>query len=366
MAKLHPYEDPARRCLKIHEWPEVDQRAWANILQPGDILDGTVGAGFLWSNATREKYRKGYGRWLTFLIRADLMDSGMSPSDRISSERVRAYMEELRQDVASWTLWGRVAELLAVASAFDPIDDWTWLRRIVRYLETVGRDSRNKFPYLRPAGEIAAWAYGRMDDIVADPPDRDPASHYRDALIIALLITCPTMRLGNLTMIRIGRHLRPTSEGYRLNFAASETKTDKPLSIPVPASLAAYLEYYIDTVRPILLDGTDTDRLWITRYGEPMKDKGVYNRITKVTERAFGKRINPHLFRDCAVTTVAIEDPEHIGIAAPILGHTDPRTTEKHYIQANAIAAGRRLRQSVDTLRKKHAPRHRREAGANL
>ena len=39
MAKLHPYEDPARRCLKIHEWPEADQLAWANILQPGDSRD---------------------------------------------------------------------------------------------------------------------------------------------------------------------------------------------------------------------------------------------------------------------------------------------------------------------------------------
>jgi integrase len=363
MEKLHPHEDPSRRCLKIHEWPEADQRAWADILQPGDILDGTVGAGFLWSDATRGKYRKGYGRWLTFLIRAGHMDPGTSPSDRISSERVKAYIEELGQSVASWTLWGRMAELLAVANAFEPTGDWSWLRHIVRYLEANGRDSRNKFPYLRPAGEIAAWAFDRMDDIVADPPLRDPASHYRDALIIALLITCPTMRLGNLTMIRIGRHLQTAGEGYRLNFSASETKTDKPLSISVPASLAAYLEYYIDIVRPILVDGTDTDRLWITKYGEPMKGKSVYDRIIKVTERAFGKPINPHLFRDCAVTTVTIEDPEHIGIAAPILGHTDPRTTEKHYIQANAIAAGRRLRKSVDTLRKKHAPRQPRKPG---
>jgi hypothetical protein len=56
------------------------------------------------------------------------------------------------------------------------------------------------------------------------------------------------------------------------------------------------------------------------------------------------------------VTSVAIEDPEHIGIAAPILGHTDPRTTEEHYIQANSIVAGRKLRQSVDTLRDQLAP----------
>ncbi|MFO0408528.1 MAG: hypothetical protein ACK50Q_19365 [Labrys sp. (in: a-proteobacteria)] len=78
--------------------------------------------------------------------------------------------------------------------------------------------------------------------------------------------------------------------------------------------------------------------------------------ITRTTGRAFGRSINPHLFRDCAATFVALEDPEHIGIAAPLLGHVDHRTTERHYIQANQMIAGRRLNQSVARLRKKLCP----------
>jgi integrase/recombinase XerD len=58
------------------------------------------------------------------------------------------------------------------------------------------------------------------------------------------------------------------------------------------------------------------------------------------------------LFRDCAATFVALEDPEHIGVVSPLLGHIDPRAAEQHYIQANQIAAGRRLRSSVAELRK--------------
>jgi integrase len=88
-----------------------------------------------------------------------------------------------------------------------------------------------------------------------------------------------------------------------------------------------------------------------------MKAKIIYDRITRTTKRAFGVGINPHLFRDCAVTSVAIENPEAIGIAAPILGHTDLRTTEEHYIQANALAAGRKLRHSIDSLRRELHPR---------
>lgn len=183
-------------------------------------------------------------------------------------------------------------------------------------------------------------------------------SHYRDALAIALLIYCPTMRLGNLAMIEIDKHLIRMTDGYRLSFAPKETKTRKPFAIPIPSSLTPYIEHYLDRVRPALLGSTESLRLWITRYGQPMTGKALHLGITKATKRAFGRSINPHLFRDCAVTTVALEDPTHIGIAAPILGHTDPRTTEAHYIQANAIVAGRRLGQSIDTLRKQNRPTH--------
>lgn len=82
-----------------------------------------------------------------------------------------------------------------------------------------------------------------------------------------------------------------------------------------------------------------------------MTEMYVYHRIIKVTKRAFGVAINPHLFRDCAVTTVAIEDPEHIGIAAPILGHSSLKTTERYYIQAASLVASRRLGESIRTLR---------------
>jgi integrase/recombinase XerD len=364
MTVLHAYEDPARRCLKVHEWPEIDQQLWHQILQPGDILDGTIGTGFHWSQATREKYRKGYGRWLTYLIITHQLDPDEDPTERITPSRISTYMDDLHETISSWTVWGRIAEVLAVVRAFAPDTDWSWLRRVARYLEANGRDERNKLPRLRPSGEIAAWAYERMDAIIADSPDRDPASHYRDALMIALLITCPTMRLGNLTMIEIGKHLKNSGDGFFLRFAADQTKTRKPMMISVPLSVTPYMEHYLDTVRPTLLQTDDWRHLWITKYGKPMKGKTIYGRITSVTEHAFGNSINPHLFRDCAVTTVAIDDPEHIGITAPILGHTDPRTTEKHYIQANAIAAGRRLRKSVDTMRKELTPHRQRRKGA--
>ncbi len=83
-----------------------------------------------------------------------------------------------------------------------------------------------------------------------------------------------------------------------------------------------------------------------------MGPKAAYNRITKVTKQAFGSPLNPHLFRDCAATSIAIEDPEHVRISASILGHASLATTEKYYNQARTLEAGRLYQKSVVTMRR--------------
>ena len=82
-----------------------------------------------------------------------------------------------------------------------------------------------------------------------------------------------------------------------------------------------------------------------------MRERGVYGCVVGATEAAFGVPINPHLFRDIAVTSIVDQAPENIGITAPLLGHINPATTEEHYIHANQAMAGVRYRASVKTLR---------------
>lgn len=350
MTDLHPFEDPRRSCLPVEQWPEVDRRGWESALRDGDLIEGTVGAGFHWADATRRSYAKTYGRWLTFLIQTGRFAPQREPADRVTPETVREYEKELARTVASWTVWGRLSGLLAVIKALAPAHDWSWLRRVVRRYEAKRADSRNKLQRLRSAEEIVAWASDEMESVRRAPPNRNAAGRYRDALTIGLLILCP-IRLRNLTMIRLGTHLIGGDEAYRLTFARNETKTATPLSLPVPDIMTAFLDHYIRELRPLLLEDRESDRLWITQYGKPMRDRAVYDAIIRTTKRAFGTAINPHLFRDCAVTFVALNDPRHIGIASPILGHTDPRAAEKHYVQANQLSAGRRLAASIDNLR---------------
>ena len=83
----------------------------------------------------------------------------------------------------------------------------------------------------------------------------------------------------------------------------------------------------------------------------PLGQAAVYETIVGRTAAAFGQPVNPHLFRDCAATSIAIDDPEHVRIASQILGHRSTATTERYYNQAQSIDAARRYQDFLVGLR---------------
>jgi len=73
--------------------------------------------------------------------------------------------------------------------------------------------------------------------------------------------------------------------------------------------------------------------------------------VRQRTRAAFGRAVNPHLFRDCAATSLALEDPAHVRIAAQVLGHGSFRTTERHYNLAQGQRAAIAWHETLDGLR---------------
>ncbi|MEZ5792180.1 MAG: hypothetical protein R3D34_15845, partial [Nitratireductor sp.] len=59
--------DPARRCLKLGEWPLADRQAFLAGIADDDIFSSGNGKAAGWSPASVHKYRRGYGRWLNWL-----------------------------------------------------------------------------------------------------------------------------------------------------------------------------------------------------------------------------------------------------------------------------------------------------------
>src|SRR4030095_350682 len=125
-----------------------------------------------------------------------------------------------------------------------------------------------------------------------------------------------------------------------------ETKTGRPIDVEVPHHLTPYLEQYLRLHRNGLLrkrprGAKPTMALWVSKSGQKMNEPAMRTNIKSRTKLVFGHAINPHLFRDCAATSFATDDPEHVRCIAPLLGHTTLATSEKHYNQATMLTAAR-------------------------
>jgi integrase/recombinase XerD len=125
--------------------------------------------------------------------------------------------------------------------------------------------------------------------------------------------------------------------------------------VPLPPEYTTWVERYLDYYRPILVSRSPIslagEAFWISHCGLPLTSKEVGKRVGAVTKRELGKALNPHLFRKLVSTELAIRDPAHVGLAQPLLGHADYRTTQKAYNLGRALDAARRVHDMIQAIR---------------
>lgn len=340
-SQKRPEDDPSRRCMPLEEWPPTDRQAWAEAISPGNLLlDG--GAAATWRQPTRKMVIKRYGRFLTYLQVTGHLDPTATPAERIAHDVVKDYVRKLQQECASVTVQGYVRDLVRALCVMAPEADLAWHRRRARALKTRSRVSRNKRARIVPAEELLELGVDLMDEALdEDISRRRWAVQYRDGLTIALLV-CRPIRLRSLALLRVGQHLvKTTAAGYEIRLAEDEIKVGGPLAHRLPDMLTPLIDHYLNEVRPLLAGPARDDHLWLAWKGGALSDRQIYHQLTTRTAKAFGKKVNPQLFRDCAATSVAIDDPAHIAIVMPLLGHTTLRTSERHYNQARGVDASR-------------------------
>ncbi len=169
---------------------------------------------------------------------------------------------------------------------------------------------------------------------------------YRDGLLIAFLALVP-IRLRNLADLALGRTLIKIGSGWMVRFPPETTKTHRTLEYEWSTFLVPALEDYLTTYRPLPIqrDGRWNreagESLWISLDGSPMPFGAISDRLTRQTRAAFGYAIRAHAFRHAAVTTLALDDPDHVLAGAPLLGHTSFSTTEQSYNVAKSLEASR-------------------------
>ena len=181
---------PERACLKIDQWPEPDRRLWLAACAPGDILDDEVGARSDRAAISNAKAAKGYGRWLTFLATSAPETLGLPPADRITGERVRAYVDSLvALGNATLTILARLQELGEVARVMQPDRAWTFINDIASKVRARHRPARDK-SNLRLSNELVDLGFALMRG-AGELVGLDAAIAYRDGLLIAFLALIP-------------------------------------------------------------------------------------------------------------------------------------------------------------------------------
>jgi len=241
-----------------------------------------------------------------------------------------------------------------------PHKDWSWINDIISRIRARHRPARPKRPRLVATRELFDLGLTLMARTDRERSVKRMAILYRDGLMIALLAARP-LRLSNLLGLVLNDTLVRLGGRWFIQIPAAETKTREPIELSWPEPLIAPLETYLACHRVVLAQGYGRSTrhfdgtLWLSADGLPMTRNRAYMRIATRTRDGLGRSINPHLFRDCAATSIAIDDPDHIGIASRLLGHRAASTAERYYNHARSVEASRLMQQHILSLRDKIA-----------
>lgn len=359
-----------RIALKPEEWPAPDREAWHAALVPGDLLDDN-GPAAKWAPATRSGVSSSYGRWLAWLSVRGALDREQVPADRATREVMNDYVAYLCEQHATSSVVAYLALLVMALKALEPDQDWSWLQQIIARLKMKSTPVREKWRRLQDTDDLLALGMDLMaaaEKCLMGQPfpaamSWEGATQYRDGLMIALLALRP-LRKKNFCAIQIGRHLIRQKGRYALIFERGETKNGQALELPFPPELVPALERYLNFYRPWLCRQTANrdprfpfklagQYLWVSKTGSALSTERMYITVNHRTAERFGRSVNAHLFRDCAATTIATGDPEHVRITMSILGHTSMQTSERYYNHAQGVDAARKMQEHI--LRLRHA-----------
>lgn len=325
--------------MPFDEWPAPDREAWAAAIADGDLLEGR-GPAFHWRPATRCGNTRHYGRWLGYLQ----LNFGLEgePADRVTKAKVHSYIKDLQARVAPRTVVSSLVGLKVMMKGMVPETDWCWLADICNRLNRNSKPSKDKRSRLLDSGELSQTALRYMDRLTkTDLSKRKQLVGFRNCLMVAMLAAHP-LRRKNFADLRIGTTLRPAQDGWLIKIAGADTKNGQPLELEVARHLLPYIQTYLNRVRSRIANPSET-ALWVSWDGDQMAYHMVYIAFIRITKELFGKSINPHLFRDCAATTLASKSLRAAMAASGLLGHLRPETTEKHYIHAKQIEASRAM-----------------------
>jgi integrase-like protein len=123
----------------------------------------------------------------------------------------------------------------------------------------------------------------------------------------------------------------PAAEFWQFKFSPEETKTKNAVHALIVKQLIEPLEEYLNNYRPLLVQGTDPETLFVNQAGKQFIANRMTSMISDLTLRYGGRRVTPHLVRDIVAYAWLDAHPEDYLSLSKLLWHRDLATTIKIY-----------------------------------
>jgi integrase/recombinase XerD len=345
--------------LPLDQWPVADIEAFASAFAPGDIFDETTGPGAHLAEGTRRMIRTAYGRWLGFLKHYP-DDLRLAPADRISPDRVRAFIDHLSAEVSPTTVAIVIDNLCYAARLIAPGRDWSWLASLKARLAARAKPE-DRFDRLVPPWQTFDFGIELMDEAITLPitGHKQREIQYRYGLLFAPL-SLWLLRRRSLAAPTVSRHLDVNANGVNMVLFPEDTKAKRAESFWLPEQLIPYFTRYLQEIRPRLVGPNGHDGLWASYKGRPLSPGRIYEMVRARTRKKFGKPMGLHDFRRAGATFIAMDAPEMMGSIPGALQHASPDIGERHYNLAGSVKATRRFAAHVARTRDRLRPISRR------
>lgn len=343
-----------RLSWPLQAWPSMDRDAWTRGCSTADLYADFCPAANL-RPASLERYRKAYGRWLSFLHSKGWLDEEQNPLQRVTRPRLRAFFRALRAaGNADYTIIGQFAGLACALGIICPGADTSWIRRPDGVTIYANLAKRRRFKAVPDAAVLFTSGLKIMEDVRDRTEERYQPVRYRDGLMLAMFAG-RGRRLGSMTCLRLGHEIKREERVYRIELAEPQTKTRKRDHFDLPEALTPYIDHYVFAVRLNLQCGQPIDAFWVNQHGQQLGEKAIYKQFYRLTKALFGYGFGPHRCRHALITTNLLRAAEHPELAAEILG-ISAQVMEQHYRLAGQSVAFTNLA-ALNRRRPSTAPR---------
>ena len=327
---------PERWRLPPSSWPERDRRLWEHACCSSGPFTPRISVSHL-APATREFREAAYGRFLSFLKSIGELDPEQLLQDRLTENRLSAYIQSLLPTMRAHSVQRLILELSNFLRAVAPAKDWRWIRTNP-YLPTAAEVRASKKPVNPPDPHVVLQAAMRAcDNAPPGETELESALRFRDAVMIMFMIV-HAIRLKNFAELRVNEHLFFHPSYIRLVIDKT-VKNREVVDVHVPPLVARYLMRYFETYRQMLLRGEeDHGAVWVNLDGHPLLYSSMGQRIALVTTR-WGCGMSPHDARYAAATTIMNLDPRRIAVASAMLAHRGISSVNQVYDRSGSLGA---------------------------